>query len=178
MAKEVGVEVVKDQNVRQSSGTHDRRRKEVEDFILRPDISYTMPGAVKDEMVTWNDNGKKECKRKHYMTMTMSEAHALYTSECIDPAGPYKKARFCDMRPENILIQGDSPKDQYRCKTCENLFKKLVAMGIHYTSELWEGVLCDTSPNSQCWLNTCMTCCNGSQFKPINPLHSKTVYHQ
>ena len=51
-------------------------------------------------------------------------------------------------------------------------------MGIHYTSEFWEGVLCDTSPNSQCWLNTCMTCCNGSQFKPINPLHSKTVYRQ
>ena len=43
-------------------------------------------GSVKDEMVTWDENGQKVRKRKHYITMTMAEAHAVYASEFVDSA--------------------------------------------------------------------------------------------
>lgn len=44
MAREVGVTVQTQVTTRNSSSANENRRKEVEDFLLRPDISYTMPG--------------------------------------------------------------------------------------------------------------------------------------
>ena len=34
----------------------------VQEFFLRPDISYTMPGTV-DEMVIWDESGQESTKK-------------------------------------------------------------------------------------------------------------------
>ena len=34
----------------------------VQEFFLRPDISYTMPGTV-DEMVIWDESGKESTEK-------------------------------------------------------------------------------------------------------------------
>ena len=70
-------------------------------------------------------------------------------------------------------------------ETCEfiwvvkkNLFLKLEAIGCNYESSWLETVLCDTSPNSPCWNNTCVECEDGKKFIPRNVLNEMTTYKQ
>ena len=51
-------------------------------------------------------------------------------------------------------------------------------MGCNYESSWWETVLCDTSPNSPCWNNTCVKCRDGKKFMPRKALNTMTTYRQ
>ena len=85
---------------------------------------------------------------------------------------------FCNLQPKNVLLLGDSPKEQCRCQIHKNLFLKLEAMGCDYEKSWWETVLCDTSPNSPCWHNTCVECKDGKKFIPRKALNAMTTYKQ
>jgi len=128
-------------------GNHEK----VNEFYFRSDIVYTMPGKG-DEMTVWDDNGKHKL-RKYYLTMFLKEAYALYLETCQNDEEICSFATFCKLRPQNVLLLGNSPKDQCKCQVHENLFLKLEAMGCDYDSSWWDTVLCDTHPNSSCWKN-------------------------
>ena len=138
-------------------GVSDELRRMSEDFYLRSDISYTSPGML-DVMTVWNDDGKKKL-RKHYLTMYLREAHHIFQQTHCD----ISFSVFCKLRPVNVLLLGNSPKDQCKCMTHEN-FLKLEALDIEYTSNYWNGILCDATLNSDCWLSKCEECKDGKKI--------------
>ena len=164
-------------NIRKSQGLSDDMKTAVRDFYYRPDISYTMPG-MNDVMTVWTDNGKTKL-RKHYLTLFLRESYHIY-------CGLYNRdsdkglafSTFCDLRSKNVLLLGNSPKDQCKCMTHENLFLKLEAMGISYDSSFWEKILCSTEANSDCWLSKCDQCNMGKNVVPPKPCNSSTKLRQ
>ena len=137
----------------------------IQNFYLRTDISYTMPG-MKDLMTVWNDDGNKEKLTKHYMNMFLREAFALYREEFGNTEFDIQRSTFCSLRPRNVLLLNDTPKDQCKCKTHENFFLMLEAMGISYCKNIWDTLLCYTNGNSSCWLGVCDKCKNGCKLQP------------
>ena len=57
-------------------------KEKIESFYYRTDIIYTMPGKG-DEMTIWTEYGKQKV-RKHYLTVFLREAYALYLDSCIN----------------------------------------------------------------------------------------------
>ena len=123
-------------------------------------------------MTIWTEEGRRRV-RKYYLTMYLKEAYALYLENCYDGDDQCKFSTFCALRPKNVLLLDESPKQQCKCQTHENLFLKLEAMGIHYEKEWWATVLCDTTPNSDCWKNICEICADG--IKLVTSKSSNTV---
>ena len=104
------------------------RQGKVEAFYYRTDIIYTMPGT-KNEIVILDKSGK--CRlQKHGLIINLKEAHALFLKICKQK----DKCRFltCTYCPKNVLLLGNSPKEQCKCQVHENLIMKLQAMGSDY----------------------------------------------
>ena len=142
------------------------RKTAVMDFYFRPDVVYTMPG-MKDEMVAWDSDGNKQRKRKYFLTMFLHEAFIIYRSEVDEPVS---FAKFCELRPENVLLLKNSPNDQCKCLTHENLRLQLTGLKVAYESQkFWTEVLCDATTNSVCWRQNCDVCVNGQLLQlPVN----------
>ena len=150
-------------------------KDKIKQFYYRSDIVYTMPGKG-DEITIWNEGKQK--LRKYYLTMYLKEAYALYLETCENDSEKCSLSTFCNLRPKNVLLLGDSPKEQCKCQIHENLFLKLEALGYDYESSWWETVLCDISPNSPCWKNTCIECKDGKKVIPRKALNAMTTYNQ
>ena len=132
----------------------------VSSFFFRSDVSYTMPG-LKDEMTVWK-NGKKQRLRKHYLTMFLREAYAVFRE--IHPSMTIGFSTFCRLRTANVLLLKNTPKDQCKCKTHENFRMKLKALDSKLVQEgdCWNSILCDASDlQSNCWTGACETCKEG-----------------
>ena len=147
---------------------HPRKCKEelhtmVKDFYHRSDIPYTTPGMC-DIMTVWDADGTKHKLRKCYLPMYLREARAIFQQTHCD----ISLSIFCKLQPKNVLLIGGSPKDQCRCLIHKNLFLKLDAFGITYTTDFWKDILCDDSPNSDCWLSACDNCRNGCKLIIFN----------
>ena len=142
-------------------------REKIENFYYRTDIIYTMPGKG-DEMTIWTQNGKQKVL-KHYLTMFLREAYALYLDNCINVDEKCSFSTFCNLWPKNVLLMENSPLHQCKCQIHENLFFfNYEAMGLTYDSSWWESVLCNTLPKSDCWKNQCEICMDGKNFVPSN----------
>ena len=63
-------------------------------------------------------NGVKSKERKHYMTMFLREEYAIF--KVVHPEVQVGFSKFCECRPQNVLLLHDSPRDQCRCKIHEN----------------------------------------------------------
>ena len=132
----------------------------VTSYYFRPDVSYTMPG-LKDEMTVWK-NGKKERLRKHYLTMFLREAFAVFKE--LHPTVSLGFSTFCRLRPANVLLLKNTPKDQCKCKIHENFRMKLDVLDSTLTrQDCWKSILCsDTSDlQSDCWMGKCDACKDG-----------------
>ena len=81
--------------------------------------------GTRDEMVVWGGGGKTRA-RKYYLTMTLLEAYAVYKEES---GNKCSFSHFANLRPKNVLLLGDTPKDQCKCQVHENVFLKLRALG-------------------------------------------------
>ena len=97
----------------------DELKEAVEKFFFRSDISYTIPGA-KDEIVVWDELGKKRL-RKHYLTMYLYEAYAVFKEMRQEDEETCSLSVFFKLRPKNVLLLGDTPEDTCKCQTRENL---------------------------------------------------------
>ena len=95
--------------------------------------------------------------------MYLKEGYTLYLETCENDSEKCSFSTFYNLRPKNVLLLGDSPKEQCKCQIHENLFLKLEKMGCAYERSWWETVLCATSPNSPCWHNTCVECKDGKK---------------
>lgn len=135
----------------------------VKKFYFRPDIVYTCPG-MKDCMTSWK-SGQKKKLQKYYLTMFLREAFQIYKEENKFTTIGFSK--FCQLRPENVLLLKDTPSEQCKCKIHENFILKLKALKINYNQGFWETVLCDCSINSACWQQVCESC--GDMQKLITP---------
>lgn len=121
---------------------------------------YTTPGmSRRDFVVSKNDGGKKEKLTKMYLTMYLREAYAVFMEE--NPGKTISFSKFCDLRPENVLLLKDTPSEQCLCQTHENFRMVLLALGVTYNKDFWSEVLCDCEMNSLCWNLKCPDCANG-----------------
>ena len=134
IAAEVGLKVENSFLKRVNATITDEVKERVKEFFLRSDISYTAPG-IKDEIVVWDDSGKKR-KRKYYLTMFLREAHAVYKDVHPEEENNCSFSLFCQLRPNNVLLFGDTPTEQCKCQIHENFFLKLEAMGISYEKSI------------------------------------------
>ena len=111
-------------------------------------------------MTVWVDDGKKKL-RKHFLTMFLREAHFLYSVKLIHlkmEKNIISYSKFCKLCPVNVLLLDDTPIELCKCLIHENVLMKLDALGYYYQSKFWNEVLCNTSPNSNCWLSSCDNC--------------------
>ncbi|XP_047128746.1 uncharacterized protein LOC124809140 [Hydra vulgaris] len=145
-------------------GQDDILIEKVKSFYFRPDIVYTGPG-MKDTMVSWK-SGKKETLHKFYLTVFLREGFFMFKEENPDLKIGFTK--FTQLRPENVVLLKDTPKDQCRCKIHENFTLKLKALQIKYEN-FWQNVLCDQTMNSICWKNECFSCMNLLKFSSPDP---------
>ena len=117
-------------------------------------------------MTVWS-NGQKSRLRKYYPTLYIKELHTLFNSAY--PNNPVGLAKFASLRPPNVLLLKDQPRDQCKCRLHENFVLKLKALHINYVgSQFWKSALCedlgDDEWNSECWKITCSVCQKGSLF--------------
>lgn len=166
LAKRFGVDLEKEMEASLTTtsgntGLAEEVQNAVRAFYFRSDVSYTMPG-LKDEMTVWT-NGKKERLRKHYLTMFLREAFSVFQE--INPAVSLGFSTFCRLRPANVLLLKNTPKDQCKCKTHENFRMKLKVLdsGMVHDKDCWQSIICNTSNlQSNCWTGTCETCKGGT----------------
>jgi hypothetical protein len=124
-----------------------------------------MPG--KNDLITVNTPSfGKQRLRKHFLNMYLREAHAMFCL-VLEAAGEEKCSFswFCKQRPRNVLLVGNTPKDQCQCIVHENFKLKLAALGVKYEQSIWDELLCDTAPNSSCWMGVCDECKHGAKLK-------------
>ena len=165
LAKRIGVNLMENfqgalDNSQSSRGTSKETIDLVANFYVRSDIVYTQPG-MKDEMVIW-ENGVKRRERKYYLTLFLREAHSIYLET--HPDNPIGRAKFCDLRPKNVLLLSQTPADQCRCMVHDNFRAKLQGLSINYSDDFWGTMLCDSSYNSKCWQLLCDNCKNGQML--------------
>lgn len=137
----------------------DSRFEAVKTFYYRPDIVYTCPG-VNDFVTIWENATKKKCQ-KHYLTLYLREAFAIFKEVIPDYGIGFSK--FCSLRPKNVLLMKDTPSDQCRCVTHENFTLKLKGLKEIYSNDWWNKILCEVSMNSLCWKNECDVCSYGKK---------------
>ena len=115
-----------------------------------------MPGKG-DEMTIWTEEGRKRVW-KYFVTMYLKEAYALYLESCEKDDDKRSFSTFCNFSLKNVLLLDESPKQQCKCQIHENLFLKL------HEKDWWNTMLCNSTPNSNCWKNMCKECIDGKKL--------------
>lgn len=105
--------------------------EQVRNLFICPDIVYTMPG-MKDEITFW-EKGVKTKQWKYYLIMFLREAYEIY-KQSSDYTNKVKFSKFCELRPRNVLLMKDSPKDKFKCIIHENFMNMLIDLSITYDS--------------------------------------------
>ena len=91
--------------------------KKVQSFYLLDSISRQSPGK-KDFVVSWQ-NGKKEHLQKRHLLFSLKEVHALFIKE--NPAVKIGLSKFSSLRPVNVLLSSDMPRNVCLCQYHENI---------------------------------------------------------
>ena len=135
LEKEIGLHLQNEYEKQTHGNTISEELKaEIETFYTRLDKSYMIQG-VKAEIIIWDSAGKKRRKRKYYLTMYLREAYSVFKETVAD--GEYCSfSVFCNLRPKNVLLLVDTPKEQCKCEIHENFFMKLEAMDSFYDNDL------------------------------------------
>lgn len=127
--------------------------------------------SSRDHVIIQTATGKAKLE-KHYLTMYLREAYAMFCDE--NPGTQVGYSTFCKYRPQNVLLLKETPKEQCLCEKHANFQFALDALGITYDESFWVQTLCETSQNSSCWNNTCKRCSHGKLLMSGKPLTSLT----
>lgn len=122
----------------------------------------------RDAVISRDSEGNKIKLKKYYLTLYLREAYAIFLDE--NPNEILSFSKFCELRPENVLLMRQTPLNQCLCQSHENFRLLLFVLDITYTHEFWLPVLCNTEPNSSCWLGTCADCRDGKKFSSSKPM--------
>ena len=132
----------------------------VKDFYLRSDISWTAPGR-KDSITVIRD-GTKVKEQRHYLTMSIKEAYALYKQEF--PDENVGLSTFKTLRPDVVLCQKAMPHNVCVCQYHENvnlLLQLLVCIGMPGNHHDLLAAICCDSESEECMTGSC-NACNGN----------------
>lgn len=145
----------------------------VDSFYHRSDIVWTAPG-MKDEITLW-EGGVKRKLRKYFLTMYLREAFEIFKSSFPDINIGFSK--FCSLRPKNVLLLKDTPRDQCKCMKHENFINMLSGLNLSYSNSFWENILCDSNDLCGiCWKGKCEMCCEGKKLAECLGVKDHKVY--
>lgn len=99
-------------------------KSRVKDFYLRNDMSWVSPG--RKDCITVIRDGEKVREQKHYLVMTVKEAHALYQQEY--PNDKMQLSAFKTLRPDTVLLESAMPHNVCVCQYHENVTMLLDAL--------------------------------------------------
>lgn len=148
-------------NERQARRNHNKvQRQKVADykiiqFYQRNDITYQTPG--KSDVISVKIEGKRTIMQKRYMIMTLGEAYRVYCNEIGNEQ--VGKSKFCELRPQNIMVVADTPHTVCVCQFHSN-FNNLCSSlkSLHgFPKDLLTELCCDLS-NESCMISQCKNC--------------------
>ena len=154
----------------------------VRNFYLRDDISRMAPG--KRDVVTVRTDNRKERLQKRHMYMTIKEAFGIFKIEC--PNIKVRLSKFAELRPPNVLLSSQTPRNVCTCVYHQNMFLALDAIHSHipdipsYTTEFPSSCLLEPE-GDLCWFGECTH--NGCGFAakyslPDNVKDSRATWMQ
>lgn len=100
-------------------------KKEVKKFYLRGDISQELP-SKKDVLKLKDKDGKVTIIQKHLMTITLQEAHKVFTEE--NPDMKIGFTSFRKLKPPQVKRVSETNRRSCLCKTCCNVALKVDAL--------------------------------------------------
>lgn len=142
-------------------------------FYFNPSIVYTMPG-INDTVTIRTENGKEKL-RKHYLTVFIKEAYAMFVQQY----GPVmKRSKFHSLRPKNVFLMKETPQEICKCLYHENMEFLFKSIGSNYDGSFWDEMLCDSELKSSCWSNQCDNCKDFSFVFPNKDLNETVKLRQ
>ena len=130
------------------------------------DQSYTMPG--KADVVTVRTNEGKEKRQKKLLVMTLSEMYENFKSE--HPHITIGKSKFAELRPQEVLLSSDTPRNVCGCIYHSNVILLLESLHEHvaalplYTRDNFVNLAICKEGNHSCYLNECENCKDGKKM--------------
>ena len=131
----------------------------VYEYYCHDDISRQAPGK-RDYVTVWKSDGKERLQKRH-LYFSLGEAFALFVEEY--PSIQIGKSKFAELRPANVLLQKDTPKEACLCVyhesivlLCEALHQALPEFPL-FTSRFVDNFVCSSSLES-CMFGSCKEC--------------------
>lgn len=160
---------VNDGRGRRVDSIHEELQAKVTHFYERDDISRVAPGK-RDTVIVRDESGKQKLQKRH-LTMTISEAYALFKEE--NTNAKIGRRKFADLRPPAVMLSSQTPANVCTCLYYQIMI--LALDGIHtvissipkYTSEF--PATCVLSPESEsCWFGECRhNACGFTHMYPV-----------
>ncbi|XP_037049030.1 uncharacterized protein LOC119083416 [Bradysia coprophila] len=138
----------------------------IERFYQRDDVSRISPN-VKDAKYFRNPvTGQKELKQLRHLIFKLSDAYTKFVKEYhrehkSDPS--VKISKFCDLRPQHVLLMGETPRTSCLCiyhanfsQCCTALNKYIPELPKNYT-EMIKLLVCEND-TKDCHFKKCKKC--------------------
>ena len=131
----------------------------IHEYYCHDDISRQAPGK-RDHATVWKSDGKERLQKRH-LYLSLGEAFALFVEEY--PSIQIGKSKIAELRPANVLLQKDTPKEACLCVYHENIV--LLCEALHqappefplFTSRFVNNFVCSSSLES-CMFGSCKEC--------------------
>ena len=135
--------------------------KLVGDFFLLDSVSRQAPG--RRDFVTLKQGNKRQHIQKRHMLWSLNETYALFVKE--NPGVQIGFSKFCSLRPVNVMLSADMPRDVCLCQYHENIklicecLKKEIPSFPQYTGHFVDNFVCN-SESELCMLGKGDKCPN------------------
>jgi hypothetical protein len=99
--------------------------KLVNDFFLLDSVSRQAPGR-RDFVIVRHDGEKKHIQKRHLL-WSLRETFAIFQKE--NPSVQVGLSKFCSLRPINVMLSAEMPRDVCLCQYHENI--KMICECLH-----------------------------------------------
>ena len=131
----------------------------VQEFFCKDYVSCQAPG--KKDFVIKRQRGKKDYLQKRHMMFSLKEAHSLFQKK--HPEVKIGLSKFSSLRPVNVLLSSDTPRNVCLCQYHENIrlicdcLSKEIEGFPSYSGDFVDKFVCDIS-SEECMLGRCQNC--------------------
>jgi hypothetical protein len=125
-----------------------------------------MPG--KNDVVTVRTKEGKEKRQKKLLVMTIEEMYQTFKNEF--PGTTIGKSKFAELRPSEVLLSSNTPRNVCGCIYHTNVILMLEALHEHsdvplYNREKFTDLAICEGKNRECFWNDCEACSGGKKLK-------------